>query len=367
MKTLPRILLILVLLCAAPAARAQILENIWRERIMNFRPLAGEADTLSLTFIGDVMMHARQLDYDCRTFLEPIRSRLEAADIAVANMEFTLAGAPYTGYPAFSAPDGYADYVADCGVDIFLMANNHILDKGKAGLTRTLGKYRAMNGRIRFTGCAGDPQEDSLTTPLILSAKGIRLALVNFTYGTNTGDPSGWPKVNVTDREQVSQAVSRARRLGADFVIALPHWGIEYQLRHSSGQEKTARWLREAGVDAVVGAHPHVVQDTCRIDGMPVIYSMGNAVSNMSARDTRLELMVTLRIAKDRMGRMELLTPELEFLWCTLPGTLTDSYATIPVRDYIGKRDLWKNPSDYDNMKATWERVLAATGIEDRR
>lgn len=115
---------------------------------MNLQPLGGQPDTLTIVLIGDVMMHARQLDYDCRTFLEPIRSRLEAADIAIANMEFTLAGAPYSGYPAFSAPDAYADYVADCGVDVFLMANNHILDKGRTGLQRTMGKYRAMD-RIR--------------------------------------------------------------------------------------------------------------------------------------------------------------------------------------------------------------------------
>lgn len=365
MKTLSRILLSLVILCSAPVARAQVLENIWRERILNVPPLSTGSDTLTVAFIGDVMMHAKQLNYDCRTFLEPIRSRLEEADLAVANMEFTLAGEPYSGYPAFSAPDAYAEYIADCGVDVFLMANNHILDKGKAGLTRTLGKYRAMDGRIRFTGCAGSPQEDSLTTPLILNIKGLRLALVNFTYGTNTGDPSGWPKVNVTNREEVTRAVGRARRLGARYVIALPHWGLEYQLKHSAGQERVARWLQEAGTDAVIGAHPHVVQDTSRIDGMPVVYSMGNAVSNMSAQNTRLELLVTLRIVRDAMGEATLLTPALTFLWCTLPGTLTDSYATIAVEDYIGKRDLWMDPSDYDNMKATWERVRAATGIGD--
>ena len=330
---------------------------------MNLQPLGGQPDTLTIVLIGDVMMHARQLDYDCRTFLEPIRSRLEAADIAIANMEFTLAGAPYSGYPAFSAPDAYADYVADCGVDVFLMANNHILDKGRTGLQRTLGKYRAMD-RIRFAGAAETPQEDSLAFPLMLTAKGLRIALINTTYGTNTGDPSGWPKVHTEDKAEIAAAVRRARNLGADWIIALPHWGLEYQLKHAAGQEKMARWLHDAGVDAVIGAHPHVVQDTSHIDRMPVIYSMGNAISNMSARNTRLELMVTLRFTKDRYRNLAMLEPGLEFLWCTLPGTLTDSYATIAVKDYIGRRDLWKDPSDYDNMTATLARVVAETGIE---
>ena len=245
---------------------------------MNLQPLGGQPDTLTIVLIGDVMMHARQLDYDCRTFLEPIRSRLEAADIAIANMEFTLAGAPYSGYPAFSAPDAYADYVADCGVDVFLMANNHILDKGRTGLQRTLGKYRAMD-RIRFAGAAETPQEDSLAFPLMLTAKGLRIALINTTYGTNTGDPSGWPKVHTEDKAEIAAAVRRARNLGADWIIALPHWGLEYQLKHAAGQEKMARWLHDAGVDAVIGAHPHVVQDEherpehpARTHGHPPLY-----------------------------------------------------------------------------------------------
>ena len=147
--------------------------------------------------------------------------------------------------------------------------------------------------------------------------------------------------------------------------MALPHWGVEYRLRHSAAQESLARWLADQGVDVIVGAHPHVVQDSCRIGRTPVFYSVGNAVSNMSAANTRLELMVTLRFTRDRTGRTEMLPPQAEFLWCTLPGTLTDNYATIPVKEYIGKRDLWKNPYDYDNMMTTYRRVKAATGIED--
>ncbi len=68
-------------------------------------------------------------------------------------MEFTLAGRPYTGYPCFSAPDCYAEAIAESGVDIFLTANNHILDKGREGIERTLGIYTRMEeeGRARGT------------------------------------------------------------------------------------------------------------------------------------------------------------------------------------------------------------------------
>ena len=92
------------------------------------------------------MMHANQIlnahrggqDYDFSSYFHLIQEDIEKADIAIANMEFTLAGEPHTGYPCFSAPDSYAKYLADCGFDIFLTANNHIFDKGGKGAERTL-------------------------------------------------------------------------------------------------------------------------------------------------------------------------------------------------------------------------------------
>ncbi|MCR5002858.1 MAG: CapA family protein [Bacteroidales bacterium] len=332
-------------------------------------PILQSPDTVSMVFIGDVMMHKKQLDYDYRAFLEPIRTRLTEADVAVANMEFTLAGEPYTGYPAFSAPDGFASYVADCGVDIFLLANNHILDKGQQGAIRTLDVYDrlSLDRGTLYTGLSRYNEDYEMMTPLMVNVKGVRIALVNFTYGTNSGGNYEWPKVNRIGREEMTKAIRRAKEAGAEFVIVLPHWGAEYHLRHNSTQSEVARWCVEAGADAIIGAHPHVVQDTTHISDVPVIYSMGNAVSNMSARYTRLELMVRLRFANDGNGVRRLLEPEVEFLWCTLPGTLTDNYATIPLRDYLGKKDLWKAGYDYDNMINTWKTVRSETGIKDAR
>lgn len=325
------------------------------------RPLTVPADTIEIFIIGDVMMHSRQFGYDFREFLSGISERISGADLAIANMEFTLAGEPYTGYPCFSAPDTYATYVADYGVDVFLTANNHILDKGPKGLERTMRKYRELHPRVRFTGVAEN--EDSLARnyPLRLAMRGVRVALLNFTYGTNV--PNSSATVNYMDKEAISRAISRCE--GADVVIALPHWGNEYQLRHSHSQEEMAHWLVSQGVDAVVGSHPHVVQDSCQIDGAPVFYSLGNAVSNMSARNTRLELAVTLRIERGSDGSVRMLAPKTEYLWCTLPGTLTQGYKTISVRAYLGRRHEWKNPSDYDNMVQTYFRVRKETGVSD--
>lgn len=322
---------------------------------------AGRTDTVRVTIIGDVMMHARQLDYDCSTFLLDLRPALEKADIAVANMEFSLGGEPYSGYPAFSAPDSYAQYVSDCGVDVFLLANNHVLDRGMKGLERTLGVYE--DGLMPFTGIDLDAR--SAGDPLIVSCSGLSFAFVNCTYGSNNPAGGRFPRPTPVDEKVLERSFAKAKEQNADFIIALPHWGEEYTLRHNAYQERWAEWMVSMGADAIVGAHPHVVQDTTSIGGVPVIYSVGNAVSNMSARDTRLGLAVTLSFEVNGVtGEKRQLPPMLDFIWCTLPGKLTDGYASIFVRKWLGRREDWKDRSDYDNMAATLSRVKQKTGIK---
>lgn len=349
------------------------------------RPLYHLPDTATIVIMGDVMMHkdqitnARRSDgtYDFSTYLVNVKDMIEGADVAVANMEFTLAGKPYTGYPCFSAPDGYEDYLADTGVDIFLTANNHILDKGKSGIERTLKRYSQMEESrgIKHTGCSVSAADDKGRFPLYIAVKGVRVALVNFTYGTNTSIDSKYPKVHRTDTSEIGKAIRKAKADGVDFIIALPHWGTEYVLKHSASQEKLAKWLASQGCDAIIGAHPHVVQDVghvtvpndCGIGtrSVPVVYSMGNVISNMSAVNTRIGMMVTLKIVTRVFGDKELLEPELTLTWCTRPGTLTKSYSTVPVKDFIGKREMWMSGSDYDNMVSSYNRVKSVTGIID--
>lgn len=325
-----------------------------------------QKDTLTVCFMGDMMMHSPQLtnalrggqEYDFSSYFMHIKEKISEADIAVANMEFTLAGEPYSGYPCFSAPDSYAEYLADCGFDIFLAANNHILDKGSEGAARTLDIYRRLEKEkgILITGIAEDEQVRNSNYPLLIRRKGIQLALLNFTYGTNLGATDHWPKTNYLGRtSEIIQASEKAKE--ADFIISLPHWGSEYQPVHSDSQEKTAWLLIENGTDLIVGTHPHVVQDTTSIEGVPVIYSVGNAVSNMSAPDTQLELMVTVRFIRHGNGDLQLEQPELTWLWCSRPGGYGSTYTVIPIEENLGTREMWQGPWEYDKMISTYDRI----------
>ena len=325
------------------------------------RPLY-KSDTLTIKVFGDVMMHKAQIDaahkgYD--KYFIYIADEIRSADLAIANMEFTLAGEPYTGYPGFSAPDTFAEYLARCGFDIFLCANNHIYDKGSKGAARTLDLYSQLKDRfgIQYTGLAENQEEREKQNPLFVIRKGIRLALTNMTYGTNLGATDHWPKVLYqNDKNTVAEAV-RKGATGSDINIVLPHWGTEYELLHSDSQENTAEWLVNLGADIIIGSHPHVAQDKDEINGVEVAYSLGNMVSNMSAANTQLGLMATIRIAREPNGDITLLPLELTHLWCSRPGGLTDSHTVIPIEEFIGKSHLWLNDWDYRKMVATYERV----------
>ena len=308
------------------------------------------------------MMHKAQIDAAARgwdkyfTYIEDV---INDADLAVANMEFTLAGEPYSGYPAFSAPDDFAEHLAKCGFDVFLCANNHIFDKGSTGAARTLEKYKILGEKygIIYTGLTESSEDREKNISLTVIRKGMKISLINMTYGTNLGATGHWPKVLYqSEKETISKIISRSEK-ECDITIALPHWGTEYELIHSETQEVTAKWMIDKGVDLIIGSHPHVAQDVGKINGVEVAYSLGNLVSNMSAANTQLGLMATIKIARDTNGDIVLLPLELSYLWCSRPGGLTNSYTVIPVEEFIGKRDLWLNDWDYEKMITTYERV----------
>ena len=112
-RTLLSIGLLSVAEAVCSPARNPDIHPLMIERIGKAQPLYGEADTLTLTVIGDIMLHSRQMEYPYGPFLAGVAPRLRKADFAIGNMEFTLGGEPYSGYPAFSAPDSYAEYAAE--------------------------------------------------------------------------------------------------------------------------------------------------------------------------------------------------------------------------------------------------------------
>lgn len=339
-----------------------------------------QPDTSTVIIGGDFMMHRAQIEnalkkdgsYSFEGCLTQVEQMFKSADVAIGNMEFTLGGKPYSGYPAFSAPEAYPEYIANCGINLFLLANNHILDKGSKGAERTLEHYRKMD-RIWFTGCGADQKEYDQCNPLYLRLSGIKTAFINFTYGTNLGRTLEYPKVSLMQKSHIEKMMNKAKQDGAELIIVLPHWGNEYELTASDQQKNLAQWLADQGADIIIGSHPHVIQEmqilqtqaNGKTKTVPVYYSTGNAISNMSAKNTRLGLLIELKITRDEEGEAIILSPECTYTWCSLPNILSNVHTTIPVKKFLGKRDLWKNPADYDIMKTTYHSVKKIVRITD--
>jgi len=131
------------------------------------------------------------------------------------------------------------------------------------------------------------PGEDAreIYYPLIVEKHGIRIALLNYTYGTNGIRDLPPAIVNRIDTVRIREDLQKALAARPDFILATLHWGNEYELTESPAQQKLADFLFSLGVDAVIGSHPHVVQPIRGSGtGSLVAYSLGNLISNQRSR-----------------------------------------------------------------------------------
>lgn len=279
--------------------------------LFSFSPY--ENDKAEILFAGDAMQHQAQIDaarrpdgtYDYSECFEGIKEYVSAADLAVVNFEASLGGKPYTGYPCFSAPDEYPAALTDAGFDVFLLANNHILDRHDRGLHRTLNRLRSDS--IHHTGIYHDMADRDSLSPLMLEVNGFKIGLLNYTYGTNGINVTGNAVVNYIDHNRIHNDIRSARNRGAELVAVCIHWGDEYKLLPNKTQRDLADWLTESNVDMIIGNHPHVVQPMemrTSTSGRPVLltYSLGNLISNMKTVDTRGGTMVKVILRRNDNG-----------------------------------------------------------------
>jgi poly-gamma-glutamate capsule biosynthesis protein CapA/YwtB (metallophosphatase superfamily) len=275
-------------------------------------PLRGAETRVRLLFAGDVMGHDAQIaaaqtasgEYDYRHNYQYIKPILDHADLAVANLEVTLAGEPFKGYPRFSSPDALADALKGAGFDLLLTANNHACDRGEDGLRRTL---RVLDARgLPHTGTFASPEDREKTYPLIIDVNGVRLAFLNATYGTNMLKVSTPTSVNYLDEKQMTADVAKAKAANPDFILAALHWGVEYQRGADKAQKRLALRLIRLGVDAVVGSHPHVIQEIVtrrhKKRTRVIYYSHGNFISNQRDRYRDGGMIGHLELVKDEKG-----------------------------------------------------------------
>lgn len=245
----------------------------------------------------------------------------------------------YSSYPQFSSPDELAYDIKNAGFNIVVTANNHCYDKGKAGFKRTLDVLDSVG--IEHLGTYADSVQRSKFYPLLIEKKGIRLALFNYTYGTNGLLPKKPNIVNFISKQIILSDLAKADSEKADYKIAIMHWGKEYEMKPNNEQKELALFMAKHGFDAIIGSHPHVVQtfeilypDTSdSTHFVPVFYSLGNFVSNQRDRYRDGGAMFSLTIEKKI--RTHAISWDYQPYW-VYKGTLNEKYQyyIIPTKLY---------------------------------
>jgi len=281
-----------------------------------------EPINFTMTAIGDTLCHNTQYwdaynsstkQYDFSYVYDDIKVYTSSADITIGSLETTFAGEDrgYSNYPVFNSPDSLATGLKDIGVDVISLAGNHALDYGYSGICRTIDVLD--NVGISHLGTYKSAEDQNKI--LIKDVKGVKIAFINYTYGTNgIPVPSDKPYcLNLIDKDLISKQIKQAKEQNVDMIVACMHWGTEYKTSANDEQKELADFLFKSGVDIILGNHPHVLEPmekkTITLDDgstkdVFVVYALGNFTADQRAEITRDSAILNLDITKDSDGKI---------------------------------------------------------------
>ena len=226
--------------------------------------------------------------YDFRPMYENVREKIATADIAFINQETLMAGQGFelSGYPTFNSPQELGYDLCEVGFDVVSIANNHMADKGAAGLEATIAFWKSLSDRALMIG--GYENEADYNTVRTLEKNGVRFAFLAYTYGTNGLSVYNTDAVlPYLDKATVQKQVAAAKA-AADVVIVSAHWGDDNGQPVNETQKTYAKLFASLGVDVIIGHHPHLIQPIEWIEGEEghktlCFYSLGNFLSEMDS------------------------------------------------------------------------------------
>lgn len=268
-----------------------------------------QQETITLTAVGDILMHntltwsGEQPDGSYHfNFFPEVQGLIEQGDYCTTNLETAIAGPAtgYTGYPLFNSPDAIAQHLKDYGIDGVVAANNHLLDRGYSGALRTVDVLAKAG--LDTLGTKKNPEDPG---SLIKEFRGVKVGYLAYTYGTNG---ISLPKehsyfINILEKERILNDIS-ALRPQVDVLILILHWGVEYSPEPTEEQRTLAHLFLEAGVDAIIGSHPHVIQpvEVIHIGGKDkfVAYSLGNFIGDQKGEERNSGVILQLKFLQEK-------------------------------------------------------------------
>lgn len=353
----------------------------------NTKQDTAEPITFTLTSLGDTLCHNTQYwdaynsktdEYDFSYVYEDIKNYTLSSDITIGSLETTFAGKEkgYSNYPTFNTPDSLATALKDIGVDVVSLAGNHALDYGYTGLCRTIDVFNNIGLSHLGTYKTAEDQEKIL----IKDVKGVKIAFINYTYGTN-GIPLPSGKefcVNLIDKDFIKKQINQAKEQNVDMIVACMHWGTEYRTTANSEQKYLANFLFENGVDVILGNHPHVLepmekktitlQDGTTKDVF-VVYALGNFTADQRDEITRDSAILNLTITKNSDGKISIDKVNYVPIYMykntnvsTHKFKILDIEKTI--KDYEEGKTTSINSTVYNNLKKQLEKIKIILGDE---
>jgi len=366
----------------------EVSEQVSSEDIQPEEEPIPEDINIKMSVIGDIMCHDSQYkdayvkdsdSYDFSYVFSDIQKYIQTADIAVGNLETTFAGKErgYSNYPTFNTPEQLAYNLKTLGIDVLSTANNHSLDKGYKGLVSTLDFLD--DAGIAHTGTYRSEEEQNQIS--VQNVKGITMAFLSFTYGTNgIPIPSGKDYcVNLIDEDFILKQINLAKEQNPDMICVFMHWGVEYQTKQNKTQENLAEFLFKNGVDVILGGHPHVLQpmekreitleDGTTKDGF-IIYSLGNFISGQNKLPRQSSAILDLGITKNgKTGKISIneVTYTPIYMYRGPAGKL-QRYKVLDIESNIQKFDDGTDTSlgktTYNTMKQVLSDITKILGDE---
>jgi poly-gamma-glutamate capsule biosynthesis protein CapA/YwtB (metallophosphatase superfamily) len=334
---------------------------------------------ITIAAVGDIIIHQSVLEsaydeqkrqYDFRKIFQPVVPYLASADYTVCNLESRMAGGSVdSGDPLrLNAPYSLTDALTMSGVDLAATASNHSTDYGWQGIVRTLDRLDQVG--IAHVGTNRSLAEKN--TPLIVDIQGIKVAFLNYTEFVNgNGSVKGHEAyaVNILNMDRVADEAALARAQGAEVVVAMLHYGMEYRRTPTSGQTEvsqgsaTEQGLLSRGVDVILGSHPHVVQPISKVvqysnyrgKDTYVAYSLGNFLSGQRWRYSDSGIIAYVHIQKQ--GDKTRVTG-ISYLpvYVQKSGGEVTTYRILPVLTGLTPQtDTVITPEDAARMNQVWD------------
>ena len=329
--------------------------------------MAKDASTLSLLFVGDIMGHDTQLEaalqpetgeYEYASCFKYISPLFKSVDYCIANLEVTLAGPPFKGYPEFSSPDVLSKTLKDAGIDVIVTSNNHACDRGTSGAIRT--NTILASDTFLHTGTFAGSVDRFQRNPVFLEKNDIRLALLNYTYGTNGLTIKAPASINYIDTTLIYNDVINVQDK-VDEVVLFFHWGLEYNALPNISQTALVAFCNRIGVRYIIGSHPHVVQPIVWNKQQTetfVAYSLGNFISNQRTAPRDGGVMVELHFTKNKHGKVELQNAGYHLTWVYNPVIQGRKFFyVLPSAAYENNPSFFIAPSYYSKMM---ENILSS-------